>query len=110
MKESDRVDDSILPDFLDLIEDSEPFTEDNRPNCEVNLENLFIHSNRERARPKIGYQDYKELTEDFSTMSINEGALKKMEEFGYPRRMVSSSLAAGHVNHATATYHLLVTL
>ncbi len=39
---------------------------------------------------------------------VDEGALRKLEKFGYPRTMVVESLHNGELNHAVAAYNLLV--
>ena len=39
---------------------------------------------------------------------INEKALQQLESFGYDREQVIASLQAGEINHATATYQLLL--
>jgi serine/threonine protein kinase len=32
-----------LPDLVDMIHDDKPFSDDDKPNCDVNLENLYHH-------------------------------------------------------------------
>ncbi|CAI2362319.1 unnamed protein product [Moneuplotes crassus] len=71
----------------------------------VNVDNLFYSKNYEN---KLGYDDYKSLTEDFATMNIEENALEVIEGFGYPRSLVKKSINKGEMNHATTCYDLLV--
>jgi hypothetical protein len=110
IKDELEEDDSFLPDFSGEIKDSKPFNEDNRPNCEINIEELYFHNKDGRPRAKLCYNDYRELTEDFATMSVSETALQTLESYGYPRKLVQSCLNHHMINHATASYHLLITL
>ena len=41
-------------------------------------------------------------------MHMNEDALQIMEGMGMPRKIVREGLNKGDLNHATATYNLLV--
>ena len=41
-------------------------------------------------------------------MHMNEDALQIMEGMGFPRKVVRDGLNKGELNHATATYNLLV--
>lgn len=66
---------------------------------------MFYNENYES---KLGYDDYKSLTEDFATMHIDEHALNIIEDFGYPRSLVKKSINRGDMNHATTCYNLLV--
>ncbi len=78
----------------------------------VNAENMYYKSSREEVAEnrgaKMSYTDYCALTEDFMTYRIDEEALQIVESYGYPRKMVISSLNKGEINHATASYYLLV--
>ena len=69
------------------------------------MDNLFYD---ERYETKLGYNDYCAITQDFSTMHIDEEALTVLESFGFPRSFVKDSLNRGEMNHATACYQLLV--
>lgn len=71
----------------------------------VNVDNLFYGSN---YTTKLSYADYCSVTEDFTTHHIDEEALKVVESCGYPRDFVVRCLNSGDLNHATATYYLLV--
>jgi serine/threonine protein kinase len=71
----------------------------------VNVDNLFYQGN---YNTKLSYTDYWWITEDFTTHNLEEEALKTVESFGYPRSFVLKCLNNGHVNHATASYYLLV--
>jgi len=71
----------------------------------VNMSNLFF---REIGEEKLSYNDYCAIGNDMYTYQIDEGALKTMEGFGYPRKVVIDGLQKGELNHATATYNLLV--
>jgi hypothetical protein len=54
------------------------------------------------------YSDYCALTEDFMTYRIDEDALGIVEGYGYPRKMIIDSINKGEINHATASYYLLI--
>jgi len=41
-------------------------------------------------------------------MHMNEEVLQVMEGMGMPRKLVKDGLNKGELNHATATYNLLV--
>ena len=71
----------------------------------VNVDNLFYQEN---YSVKLSYTDYWWITEDFTTHNLEEEALKTVESFGYPRNFVLKWLNNGHINHATASYYLLV--
>jgi serine/threonine protein kinase len=71
----------------------------------VNVDNLFYQEN---YKTKLSYTDYCWITEDFTTHNLEEEALKTVESFGYPRNFVLKWLNNGHINHATASYYLLV--
>ena len=58
---------------------------------------------------KLSYDNYCAVTQDFGTHHIDEEALKVLEGFGYPRKLVIESLHSGELNHATTCYNLLVT-
>lgn len=71
----------------------------------VNVDNLFFDQN---YSTKLSYTDYWSVTEDYYTHHINESALKQVSRMGYPRDFVLKWLNHGELNHATATYYLLV--
>jgi len=71
----------------------------------VNMKNLFF---RGANIEKLSYVDYCIMENDIYTHRIDEGALRKMEEFGYPGNVVIEVLKKGVLNHAIATYNLLV--
>ena len=58
---------------------------------------------------RLSYDNYCAVTQDFGTYHIDEEALKVLEGFGYPRKLVIDSLHSGELNHATTCYNLLVT-
>ena len=95
---------NVLPDYMDCLQDQVPFTLENTPNCDVDLENLFFHVNKSKPTPKLSYVDYKELTQDFATFNVNEGILTKMSGLGYDKELVRAAIIGHHTNHATATY------
>ena len=70
----------------------------------VNIDNLFPDS----INAKLSYTDYCAITQDMATMHINEESLSIMEGMGFPRKYVKEGLNRVELNHATATYHLLV--
>lgn len=63
----------------------------------------------EGANFRLTYDNYCAVTQDFGTYHIDEEALKVLEGFGYPRKLVIDSLHSGELNHATTCYNLLVT-
>ena len=69
----------------------------------VNIEMLFSKKRNEQ----LPYMDYCYIANDFYTQHINEEVLKKIENMGYPKSIVISSLQKGELNHAVATYNLL---
>ena len=71
----------------------------------VNVDNLFFNQN---YSTKLSYVDYWSITEDSYTHHINEEAIKQVSKMGYPREFVLKWLNNGDLNHATATYYLLV--
>jgi serine/threonine protein kinase len=71
----------------------------------INVDNMFHGENYDN---KLNYEDYTALTEDFATMHVNEGVLDQLEQFGYGRREVKESLRRGDLNHATASYNLML--
>ena len=73
---------------------------------QVAIDNLFSGSNSYQA--KLSYTDYCAITQDFATMHMNEEVLQVMEGMGFPRKIVRDGLNKGDLNHATATYNLLV--
>ncbi len=71
----------------------------------VNVDNLFYEGN---YSTKLSYTDYCCITEDFTTHHLDEEALKVVESFGFPREFVVRCLNQGDLNHATASYYLLI--
>ncbi len=71
----------------------------------VNVDQLFFN---ERSKAKLSYADYCYIANDFYTQHVDEGALRTLEKFGYPRATVIESLQKGELNHAVASYNLLV--
>lgn len=72
---------------------------------QVNIDNLFYDG---QISCKLSYMNYCALTQDYYTHRIDEEAIRILENFGYPRQMVIESLNRGELNHATASYNLLV--
>ena len=90
----------------------------------INIENLFhdildgesatVEPTQDSAidasgNNRLNYDNYCAVTQDFGTHRIDEEALKVLEGFGYPRKLVIDSLYNGELNHATTCYNLLVT-
>ncbi len=71
----------------------------------VNVRNLFF---RETGTERLSYGDYCYISNDLYTCRIEEEVVKVMEGFGYPRKVIIEGLQKGELNHATATYNLLV--
>lgn len=84
--------------------DQSPLYQDGNIN-QVNIDNLFYDG---QVTCKLSYMNYCALTQDYYTHRIDEEAIRILENFGYPRQMVIESLKRGDLNHATATYNLLV--
>jgi hypothetical protein len=84
----------------------------------INVENLYYKSSKdvslissimsENENAKMTYSDYCALTEDFMTYRIDEEALSIVEGYGYPRKLIIDSINKGEINHATASYYLLI--
>lgn len=81
----------------------------------INVENLYYKCTQEvksgvpvNPQNKIKYSDYCALTEDFMTYRIDEEALSIVEGYGYNRKMIIDSINKGEINHATASYYLLI--
>ena len=80
----------------------------------INVENLYYKCTSEiktgafNPQNKIKYSDYCALTEDFMTYRIDEEALSIVESYGYSRKMIIDSINKGEINHATASYYLLI--
>mmetsp|Transcript_7465 Transcript_7465/g.6750 ORF Transcript_7465/g.6750 Transcript_7465/m.6750 type:complete len:134 (-) Transcript_7465:38-439(-) len=71
----------------------------------VNIDNLF----KDPAYDiKLSYSDYCAITQDFATVHIDEEALQVLENLGFPQKLVKSGINKGELNHATASYNLLV--
>ena len=78
----------------------------------LDIENLFHVDGGEEgseANSRLNYDNYCAVTQDFGTHRIDEEALKVLDGFGYPRKLVIDSLHSGELNHATTCYNLLVT-
>ena len=91
--------------YLGQKECYNPQADENSSNINiVNIGNLFSTAGGE----KLSYSDYCMISNDLYTQHIDEDVLKIMETYGYPRELVLKGLQAGELNHATATYNLLV--
>eukprot|EP00826_Nyctotherus_ovalis_P019697 TRINITY_DN16103_c0_g1_i4.p1 TRINITY_DN16103_c0_g1~~TRINITY_DN16103_c0_g1_i4.p1 ORF type:complete len:596 (+),score=110.14 TRINITY_DN16103_c0_g1_i4:291-2078(+) len=71
----------------------------------VDVSKLFF---RERKVERLSYVDHCIIANDLHTHKIDEDVLKVMSKFGYPRKIVIEGLEKKLLNHATATYNLLV--
>jgi len=72
---------------------------------QVDMSKLFF---RERKMEKLSYVDYCIIENDLHTYRIDEDVLDVISEFGYPRKLIIEGLEKKLLNHATATYNLLV--
>ena len=73
----------------------------------VNVDNLYKEGLH--AKQRLSYGDYCAITQDYATMHLNEEVLRTMEgRMGMSSRLVKDSLNKGELNHATATYQLMV--
>lgn len=71
----------------------------------VDMSKLFF---RERKVERLSYVDYCIIANDLHTHKIDEDVLKIMGKLGYPRKVVLEGLEKKLLNHATATYNILV--
>lgn len=71
----------------------------------VNVDNLFPDG---VYKTKLSYTDYCSITQDFATMHMDEEALQVLDGLGLPRKLVREGLNKGELNHATASYNLMV--
>ena len=76
-------------------------------NC-INVENLYYSQREDEPSTKITYSDYCALTEDFMTYRLDEEARGIVEGYGFERKAIIDSINKGEINHATASYYLLV--
>ncbi len=74
----------------------------------INVGNLFYPKHDSVTGAKLTYTDYCYIANDFYTQHLDEEALKVLEGFGYPRKAVVEGLMSGELNHAVASYNLLV--
>mmetsp|Transcript_7384 Transcript_7384/g.5648 ORF Transcript_7384/g.5648 Transcript_7384/m.5648 type:complete len:181 (-) Transcript_7384:30-572(-) len=75
----------------------------------VNVDNLFREDPTSSAEEaKLSYSDYVSITQDYATVHINEEALQVLESLGFPQKVVKHGINKGELNHATASYNLLV--
>lgn len=81
----------------------------------VNVGNLFF---KRSSKEKLRHSDYCYIKYDLCTQHlgifssskfpVDEEAIRVIESFGFPRKMIIESLNKGELNQATATYNLLV--
>jgi len=77
-----------------------------KPNInKIFLPNIFREANK---NGRISYDDYEKIIGENKYNSVDKSIISKLEEFGYPESQVMSSLQKDEINHATATYHLLL--
>jgi hypothetical protein len=61
------------------------------------------------SKQRLSYSDYCSITQDYATMHLNEEVMETMEQImGMPKKMIREHLNHGDLNHATATYQLMV--
>jgi len=73
----------------------------------VNVANLFYGN--EPSGQRILVHDFRKITANYLLKDIDEGVLNTVVSFGYDKTCVSQALKNGDINHATATYYLLLT-
>ena len=77
--------------------------------CQVKIENLFAgHSRDHDTELTLTQNQLNEITIDHATVYINEEAIAKLETFGFPKKLVRAQVQSNVLNHATASYHLLM--
>ena len=74
----------------------------------INIDNLFNDDRERKYATKLSYDDYQMISEDFYTFKINEDIIAKMEGFGFSWELIVHSIHHNELNHATATYNLLL--
>jgi hypothetical protein len=73
----------------------------------VNVDNLYKKDLQ--AKQRLSYADYCAITQDYATMHLNDEILSTMETgMAMPKKLVKDHLNRGDLNHATATYQLMV--
>ena len=106
MQEEEDAYENISSMYMNSKDCNDPLSHDCGPSINVvNMGNLFF---RELGVEKLAYDDYSYISNDLYTCRIEEEVVKTMEGFGYPRKVVIDGLQKGELNHATATYNLLV--
>ena len=75
----------------------------------VQIENLFPgHCSENDTELTLTQNQLNEITIDHATMYINECVITKLEAFGFPKNLVRAQVQGNVLNHATASYHLLM--
>ena len=78
----------------------------------VRTENIFVDYGNEEQKNSdelvISQEDLNEIRLDHATMSINEEVIGKLESFGFPTQTTRQQIHTNVLNHATASYFLLI--
>lgn len=92
--------------FMGSKECGNPAASESSPNINtIDVSNLFF---REQGKERLCYSDYCYISNDLYTHRIEEEYVRIIESFGYTRQLLIKGLQSGELNHATATYNLLV--
>ena len=70
----------------------------------LNVGNIFTRD----ENVKLDYNDYTFIKNEFETTHLDENAIRTVEAMGYSRDSIIKSLKENHLNHATASYYLLI--
>ncbi len=75
----------------------------------VNVKNLFYTSgSATTTNSQLSMKDYQRITIGYNAQDLDEDTLDQVAQFGYSRDLVETALRSGQINHATATYYLLL--
>lgn len=70
----------------------------------LNVGNIFT----KEENVKLDYTDYTFITNEFETTHLDDNAIRSVESMGYSRDSIIKSLKDNQLNHATASYYLLI--
>lgn len=71
----------------------------------VNVTNIFYNNSEAQ---KVTVSDFRRIVSNSLCKELDEKVVNQVAEFGYNKEHIMNSLQNGEVNHATATYYLLI--
>ena len=81
---------------------------------EKNVNNINNINNNNKMDKRNNISEDKDKNENYEDknkiIKINEKAVKLVEDFGYNRKYIKRSLESNEINHAVATYYLMLSL